>query len=133
MRRNARSCVAAAGDRSPSGRIPRRMSRPSDRRRAAVIVIDACGAGALPDAPAYGDPAEANTIAHVAEDAGGLRLPTFERLGLWSIVPVQGAPPAARPPLNGRLHPRTPSNYTTTSHSELRGVVDAPLPTYPDG
>ena len=110
------------------------MSRPSDRRRAAVIVIDACGAGALPDAPAYGDPADANTIAHVAEDAGGLRLPTFERLGLGSIVPVQGVPPAADPALHGRLHPLGPGKDSTTGHWELMGVVvDAPLPTYPDG
>ena len=126
--------MAATADVSPSGRIPRRMSRPSDRRRAAVIVIDACGAGALPDAAAYGDPADANTIAHVAEDAGGLHLPTFERLGLGSIVPVQGVPPAADPALHGRLHPLGPGKDSTTGHWELMGVVvDAPLPTYPDG
>ena len=94
------------------------MSRPSDRRRAAVIVIDACGAGALPDAAAYGDPADANTIAHVAEDAGGLHLPTFERLGLGSIVPVQGVPPAADPALHGRLHPLGPCLLYTSDAAD---------------
>ncbi len=45
-------------------------------RRAFVIVIDACGIGALPDAADYGD-AGANTLAHVAEMAGGLELPVL--------------------------------------------------------
>ncbi len=110
------------------------MSRPSRHRRAAVIVIDACGAGALPDAADYGDPPDANTIAHVAEAVGGLDLPTLQRLGLGSIVPVAGVAPAAAPALHGRLHPLGPGKDSTTGHWELMGVVvDAPLPTYPDG
>jgi phosphopentomutase len=110
------------------------MSRPPDRRRAAVVVIDACGAGALPDAEAYGDPPEANTLAHVAEAVGGLRLPTLERLGLGSIVPVAGVAPAAAPAVHGRLHPLGPGKDSTTGHWELMGVVTpSPLPTYPSG
>jgi phosphopentomutase len=110
------------------------MSRPSDQRRAAVIVIDACGAGALPDAADYGDPPDANTIAHVAEGVGGLHLPTLERLGLGSIVPIEGVPPAPAPVLHGRLRPLGPGKDSTTGHWELMGVVaDKPLPTYPEG
>jgi len=110
------------------------MSRPDDRRRAAVVVIDACGAGALPDAAAYGDPPDANTLAHVAEAVGGLRVPTLERLGLGSIVPVAGVAPAAAPAVHGRLHPLGPGKDSTTGHWELMGVVvDRPLPTYPNG
>jgi phosphopentomutase len=55
--------------------------------RAFVVVLDACGVGALPDADAYGD-AGTNTLAHLATAAGGLRLPTLERLGLGSILPL---------------------------------------------
>jgi phosphopentomutase len=107
---------------------------PADRRRAAVVVLDACGAGALPDAAAYGDPTDANTLAHVAEAVGGLNLPTLQRLGLGSIVPIAGVPPADRPVLHGRLHPLGPGKDSTTGHWELMGVVpDGPLPTYPDG
>jgi phosphopentomutase len=110
------------------------MSRPPHQRRAAVVVIDACGAGALPDAAAYGDPTDANTIAHVAEGVGGLRLPTLERLGLGSIVPIAGVRPADDPALHGRLRPLGPGKDSTTGHWELMGVVaEAPLPTYPDG
>jgi phosphopentomutase len=110
------------------------MSRPPEPRRAAVVVIDACGAGALPDAADYGDPPDANTLAHVAEGAGGLRVPTLERLGLGSIVPIEGVAPAGDPALHGRLHPLGPGKDSTTGHWELMGVVaDTPLPTYPRG
>jgi len=43
-------------------------------RRAFVIVLDACGAGELPDSAEYGD-AGANTLGHVAEVSGGLDVP----------------------------------------------------------
>jgi phosphopentomutase len=110
------------------------MTSPSDPRRAAVIVIDACGAGALPDAADYGDPVDANTLVHVAEGVGGLRVPTLERLGLGSIVPIPGLEPASEPALHGRLRPLGPGKDSTTGHWELMGVVaDKPLPTYPHG
>jgi phosphopentomutase len=101
--------------------------------RAAVIVMDACGVGALPDAAEYGD-AGSNTLVHLAERVGGLHLPVLERLGLGSIVPILGVPPAAEPVVHGRLHPLGPGKESTTGHWELMGVVPAaPLPTYPDG
>jgi len=102
-------------------------------RRALVVVLDACGAGALPDAADYGD-AGANTLAHLAQAAGGLRLPTLQALGLGSILPLQGVPPAAEPVLHGRLHPLGPGKDSTTGHWELMGVVaDEPAPTFPYG
>jgi phosphopentomutase len=103
-------------------------------RRAAVIVLDACGVGALPDADAYEGDAGSNTLGHLAERVGGLRLPTLQRLGLGSILPLQGVPPAPEPVLHGRLAPLGPGKESTTGHWELMGVVpQSPLPTYPDG
>jgi phosphopentomutase len=103
-------------------------------RRAAVIVLDACGVGALPDAHEYTGDEGSNTLAHVAERVGGLDLPTLGRLGLGSIIPIQGVPPAAEPVLHGRLAPLGPGKESTTGHWELMGVVpEHPLPTYPDG
>jgi phosphopentomutase len=103
-------------------------------RRAAVIVLDACGVGALPDADAYEGDAGSNTLGHLAERVGGLRLPTLQRLGLGSILPLQGVPPAPEPVLHGRLAPLGPGKESTTGHWELMGVVPrSPLPTYPDG
>ena len=49
-------------------------------RRAFVIVMDACGAGALPDAADYGD-AGANTLGHLAEAVGGEAYKTYRIYG----------------------------------------------------
>ena len=54
-------------------------------RRALVVVMDACGVGALPDAASYGDEGT-NTLAHVAEAVGGLSCRRWQQLGLGSIV-----------------------------------------------
>jgi phosphopentomutase len=102
-------------------------------RRAFVVVLDACGVGALPDAADYGD-AGTNTLAHVAEGAGGLELPALAALGLGSIVELRGVHPAAKPVLHGRLWALGPGKDSTAGHWELMGVVmPQPLPTYPAG
>jgi phosphopentomutase len=102
-------------------------------RRAFVVVIDACGAGELPDSGDYGD-AGANTLAHVAEAAGGLDLPVLTGLGLGNIMPLRGARPVADPVVHGRLHPLGPGKDTITGHWELMGVITpVALRTYPDG
>jgi phosphopentomutase len=103
-------------------------------RRAFVVVLDACGVGALPDASEYAGDEGSNTLAHVAQDVGGLDVPVLESLGLGSIVAIEGVPPVDRPVIHGRLHPLGPGKESTTGHWELMGVVpSAPLPTYPDG
>jgi len=102
-------------------------------RRAAVVVIDACGAGALPDAAQYGDQGT-NTLAHLAEAVGGLDLPVLEALGLGSILPLAGVAPARSPVIHGRLAAQGPGKDSTAGHWELMGVVaEAPAPTYPQG
>ena len=102
-------------------------------RRAFVIVIDACGAGELPDSGDYGD-AGTNTLAHVAEAAGGLDLPVMGGLGLGNIMPLVGVPPVDDPVVHGRLHPLGPGKDTITGHWELMGVVTpVALRTYPEG
>ena len=101
-------------------------------RRALVVVLDACGCGALPDAADYGDEGT-NTLAHVAEAVHGLELPTLEQLGLGNIVPLQGVDPADEPTLHGRLHPLGPGKDTTAGHWEMMGVRVPKMPTYPDG
>ncbi|MBV9212642.1 MAG: phosphopentomutase [Actinobacteria bacterium] len=97
-----------------------------------MVVLDACGCGALPDAAEYGD-AGTNTLAHLADAVGGLRLPTLQRLGLGNVVPLRGVAPSAAPAVHGRLHPLGPGKDTTTGHWELMGAPAPPLPTYPGG
>ena len=103
-------------------------------RRAFVVVLDACGVGALPDAADYGDPG-ADTLVTVAERTGGLQLPTLQGLGLGNLRDIRGVEPTDAPQaLHGRLHPLGPGKDSTTGHWELMGVVPPqPLPTYPDG
>jgi phosphopentomutase len=102
-------------------------------RRAFVVVLDACGVGAAADAAEYGD-AGTNTLAHLAERLGGLDLPALQKLGLGSILPLAGLPPAASPVVHGRLEPLGPGKDSTAGHWGLMGVAatDRP-PTYPDG
>ena len=102
--------------------------------RACVIVLDAVGAGALPDAVAYGDEGS-DTLGNVAKAVGGLDLPTLEALGLGNVEPLEGCPPqAGAPAIAGRLIERSKGKDTTTGHWELMGVVTAQaFPTYPHG
>jgi phosphopentomutase len=102
-------------------------------RRAFVVVIDACGAGELPDAADYGD-AGSNTLQHLAESVGGLRLPTLQRLGLGSITAIDGVAPASDPAIHGRIGAQGPGKESVTGHWELMGAIPTTrLPTYPEG
>src|SRR5437764_5805798 len=104
----------------------------SEVRRALVVVLDACGCGALPDAADYGDEGT-NTLAHVADAVGGLDVPTLARLGLGNVTPIEGVAPLERPAVHGRLWPRGPGKDTTTGHWELMGASAPDWPTYPHG
>ena len=102
--------------------------------RACVIVLDAVGAGELPDAAEYGDEGS-DTLGNVAKAVGGLDLPNLEALGLGNVEPLEGCPPQpGAPAIAGRLMERSKGKDTTTGHWELMGVVTAqPFPTYPHG
>lgn len=103
-------------------------------KRVILIVLDSVGIGALPDAGEYGD-VGANTLLHIAEDLGGLNLPTLETLGLGKIDSI----PGLRGDISaigsyGRMAERSKGKDTTTGHWELSGLIlEEPFPTYPDG
>jgi phosphopentomutase len=64
-------------------------ARPFDR--AIVLVIDGLGVGAMPDvAQVRPRDVGADTLRHVVQAAGGLRLPNLERLGLGTVAPASG-------------------------------------------
>jgi phosphopentomutase len=102
--------------------------------RACVIVLDAVGAGELPDAGDYGDEGS-NTLGNVARAVGGLDLPSLEALGLGNVEPLEGCPPQpGAPAVAGRLFERSKGKDTTTGHWEHMGIVTAQaFPTYPHG
>jgi phosphopentomutase len=102
--------------------------------RACIIVLDAVGAGELPDAAEYGDEGS-DTLGNVARAVGGLDLPNLEALGLGNVEPLEGCrPQEGAPAVAGRLIERSKGKDTTTGHWELMGVVTPqPMPTYPHG
>jgi len=104
-------------------------------RRAIVLVIDGCGIGAAPDHEAFGDLSNCNTIANVAREMGGLKLPNLGKLGLGSISPIQGVnADLTKLGLFGKLEEASNGKDTQTGHWEMMGVVsEVAFPLYPDG
>jgi len=103
-------------------------------RRVILITLDGVGIGAQPDAADYGD-SDADTLGHVAEACGGLRLPNLARLGLGNIAPVAGVEPAVTPVAAcGRMLERSAGKDTTTGHWEIAGLIqEQPFPSFPQG
>lgn len=102
--------------------------------RVCIIVLDAVGAGELPDAAEYGDEGS-DTLGNVARVVGGLDLPALEALGLGNVEPLDGCPPQpGAPAVAGRLLERSKGKDTMSGHWELMGIVSAQaMPTYPHG
>jgi len=103
-------------------------------RRAILVVLDGVGAGANPDAAAYGDEG-ASSLEHCAQAVGGLALPHLGNIGLGNITPILGTPPRADVSGSyGRMASAAAGKDSTTGHWEMTGVVlQKPLPTYPRG
>ena len=100
--------------------------------RVFLTVLDAVGAGELPDAADYGD-VGTNTLGHVIA-ACNPKLPNMAGLGLGRISstgyrwdrPVTGA--------FGRAAERSKGKDTTSGHWEIAGVrVEKAFPTFPHG
>lgn len=102
--------------------------------RVFLVILDGVGIGALPDADRYGD-AGANTLLHVAERAGGLKLPVLEAHGLGLLLPLPGVRPLFTPRgARAKLTERSAGKDSTTGHWELMGLeLDRAFPTYPEG
>ncbi len=103
-------------------------------KRAILVVLDGVGAGANPDAAAYGD-AGASSLEHCAQAIGGLSLPNLGSIGLGNITPILGTPPDPQARGSyGRMAEAAAGKDSTTGHWEMTGVVlKRPLPTYPHG
>jgi phosphopentomutase len=102
--------------------------------RAIIIVIDGLGIGEMPDAGDYNDEGS-NTLAHIAEAAGGLSLPCLESMGLGNIGDFKGIEKNTNPIASyGIMSERSKGKDTITGHWEMMGIVsERPFPTYPDG
>jgi phosphopentomutase len=98
--------------------------------RAFLLVLDSVGIGAAPDATAYGDDG-ANTLGHIAESVGGLRLPTLEKMGLGNIptllatgMCIKGVDTTPTPLASwGAMRELSVGKDTTTGHWEFAGLL----------
>jgi len=99
--------------------------------RVILIVLDSVGAGALPDAAAYGD-AGSDTLGHVAQ-ARPLAVPTLRALGLAEVATIGPPRPAPRGAF-GRMAEASAGKDSVTGHWELMGIVlPRAFPTFPHG
>lgn len=103
-------------------------------KRVVLIVLDGVGCGALPDADEYGD-VGANTLSHVAQEVGGVSLPTLQRLGLGNVVSMAGVARSTAPLAAwGRMAECSVGKDSTTGHWEIAGAEQRhPFSTYPNG
>jgi phosphopentomutase len=104
-------------------------------KRAFVIVIDALGVGALPDASVYNDAPGANTLGNIDKNVEKLSLPNLERLGIGHITPLQHVKAVDAPKgYYGKLSEYSQGKDTTTGHWEMMGLyLEKPFRVYPEG
>lgn len=104
-------------------------------RRAVVIVIDALGVGALPDAQAYNDSPQVNTLGNIDAHVETFALPHLESLGLGHITPMRHIKAITDPKgYYGKMAEHSQGKDTTTGHWEMMGIyLETPFRIYPQG
>jgi phosphopentomutase len=103
-------------------------------QRVILLVVDGLGVGATEDASDYGD-ATSHTLAHLAESAGGLSLPTLESLGLGHVSAIRGVRSMAQPVgCFGRLGFRSKGVDSLVGYWEIAGcLTENEGRTFPNG
>lgn len=102
--------------------------------RVFLIVMDGVGAGAMPDAAAFGDTG-ADTLGHVDTAVGGLELPNFAALGLGNLKPLRRVTAVAAPKAHfGTMAERNPGKDSTAGHWEICGIaMERAFRVFPNG
>jgi phosphopentomutase len=103
-------------------------------QRVILLVVDGLGVGATKDASDYGD-AACHTLAHLAESAGGLSVPTLESLGLGHVSAIRGVRSMAQPVgCFGRLGFKSKGVDSLVGYWEIAGcLTEEEGRTFPDG
>lgn len=97
--------------------------------KAILVILDSVGIGEAPDAAKFGD-AGCATLPHLAKEAGGLKVPTLESMGLGNIpglmpagLAIQGVAPSKKPVASyGVMQPVSDGKDTITGHWEIAGL-----------
>ena len=103
------------------------------KKRVFLIVLDSCGAGAMPDCANFGDH-DCHTIKRIST-SDKFSCENLWKMGIGNIDGLDflgtNDNPTARV---ARLTERSMGKDTTIGHWEIAGIVsDTPLPTYPNG
>jgi len=103
-------------------------------KRAIVLVLDGCGAGAAPDAADFGDPHRPNTLENVWRHNAGIAAPLLGSIGYFGQNHL-GEAPSNLDVEFGRLQPLSQGGKdSVTGHWEMMGIlVEDRFPTYPNG
>ena len=101
-------------------------------KRIITIVTDSVGIGHSPDAERFGDTG-ANTLGHIEESVGPLRITNLRKLGLGKIADIARQQDTVVGAF-GRMHEQSTGKDTTSGHWEMMGhPVKVPFPTFYDG
>ena len=102
-------------------------------KRIFVIVADSLGCGTAPRSAEFGDEG-ANTIAHIAEHEGGIKLPVMEALGYGNITDILGVKRVDNPRgYYGKMDEASNGKDTMTGHWEMMGILtENPFKTFTD-
>ncbi len=101
--------------------------------RVFLVILDSCGAGALPDAALFGDEG-----AHTLRRISGSPYFNCENTRLYGLANIDGQeylkPVKRQLGACARIAERSMGKDTTIGHWEIAGIVsEKPLPTFPDG
>lgn len=110
------------------------MEKNSNINRVIWIVLDSVGMGELPDAADFDD-VGTNTIGHVSEKHGGLKVSHMVSLGLGNIDGIKNIEKCDNPTgCYGKMAELSNGKDTTIGHWEMTGIYSKyRFPTYPDG
>lgn len=90
--------------------------------RFTIIVLDSVGVGELPDADEFGD-CGANTLKHVNEYRGGLKIPNLKKLGIYNIKGTGFSAKGDPQGCFGKAAERGKAKDTTNGHFEIAGLT----------
>jgi phosphopentomutase len=109
------------------------------KKRALIIIIDACGVGSIPDYKEFDENAESNTLKNTCkyahENMGGIKLPNLQKLGIANIDELPGLKAFEKPLASyGKMRELNKAKDTITGHWEMVGIKALnPFPYYPKG
>lgn len=103
-------------------------------KRIFLIVLDSVGIGEAPDAVKFND-LGSDTLGHIAEHMGGLKMPNMAKLGLSNIREIKGIPVQAQPhAFFTKMQEASNGKDTMTGHWEIMGLnIEQPFKVFPEG